>query len=273
MNKLVVEVASLAIVASMTAGATYVGMKIANENRTIVKAKVSKEKKYKSNEVDFSHSFARGNQNTRQMALISAEAEVNDLKEIKQKELNAFREKMQKQKKKICREQKKRSDERYDHSKVSRYIFVGDSRFVGMSAVVRGERDVYIAKVGKGLEYFKQIADQIKSVEDKNSVLIIGFGVNDLQNARKYADFVNNADFRSKVFFLTVNPVDESKESSVTNSGICHFNNKILDMAKNYDVIDTYTCLATEGINTIDGLHYDNATYKLMYNFIKGKID
>lgn len=159
-------------------------------------------------------------------------------------------------------------------SSKKKFIFVGDSRFVGMKSAVDTGNDVFISKVSQGYSYFVSKKSTIKSKETSNSVLIIGFGVNDLGNVDKYIKFVNNAGFKSDVYFLTVNPVQEGKGSySVKNSSIKAFNKKLKSGAKKYKVIDTYSYLNKNGYNTTDGLHYDNATYKKIYKYIKSKVN
>ena len=155
-----------------------------------------------------------------------------------------------------------------------KFIFVGDSRFVGMQNAVNTGSDIFIGKVGEGYNYFVSNESNIKSKETSNSILIIGFGVNDLGNVDKYIKYVNNAGFKSKIYFLTVNPVEEGKGSySVKNSSIKSFNNKLKDGAKKYKVIDTYSYLVNNGYETTDGLHYNNATYKKIYNYVKSKVN
>lgn len=146
------------------------------------------------------------------------------------------------------------------------YVFLGDSRFVGMSNC-KESNDTFICKVGEGYNYFCKNISNIS----ENDIVIIGFGVNDLGNIDKYIELANS--LTNEVYYLTVNPVDEQKERengySVTNQQIDEFNNKLKANATNYKVIDTNSYLKQIGFSTTDGLHYDNATYIKIYEYIK----
>ena len=143
-----------------------------------------------------------------------------------------------------------------------------------MQKVVDTGNDVFISKISQGYNYFVSNESNIKSKETSNSVLIIGFGVNDLDNVDKYIKYVNNAGFKSKVYFLTVNPVIEGKgQYKVKNSSIKAFNKKLKEGAKNYTVIDTYSYLIDDGFASDDGLHYDEKTYIKLYKYIKTAVN
>ena len=146
------------------------------------------------------------------------------------------------------------------------YVFLGDSRFVGMSNC-KQSNDIFICKVGEGYNYFCKNINNIS----ENDIVIIGFGVNDLGNIDKYIELANS--LTNEVYYLTVNPADEQKERengySVTNQQIDEFNNKLKANATNYKVIDTNSYLKQIGFSTTDGLHYDNATYIKIYEYIK----
>ena len=154
-----------------------------------------------------------------------------------------------------------------------KYIFAGDSRFVHMQYVKEGTQDTFICKSSMGYDYFVGRMEDIKRAETDNSVLIIGFGINDLWNADKYIQYVNGLNLKSEVYFLTVNPVDEAKERqhgyAVKTSKIIEFNDKIKANAKNYKVLDTYEYLMKNGFETSDGVHYTNNTSKAIYKYIK----
>lgn len=154
-----------------------------------------------------------------------------------------------------------------------RRVFIGDSRFVGMSYVKKGSKDVYIAKKSMGLTWFKEQESEFRFYDSKNTVFIIGFGVNDLNNVFNYVDYVNNLGLKGKVYFCQVNPVVESNAGefgyTVTNSRIDNFNSVLKRYAKNYIVLNTNKRLVKVGYNARDGLHYDSDTYKKLYRYIK----
>ena len=165
-----------------------------------------------------------------------------------------------------------------ENTDLSKYVFVGDSRFVGMKNAVKGyvDQDVEIvAKIGEGLKWFKTMAPDL--YEMKGKIIIFNFGVNDLYNAGKYIEFYNGMpeDFmkNNTLVFMSVNPVDEAKEAeygfTVKNADIEKFNDKMkAGLNKQYfHVIDTYTFTLQNDLKTTDGLHYFNHIYRLIFEY------
>ncbi len=160
---------------------------------------------------------------------------------------------------------------------INKFIFVGDSRYVAMSMYAEDE-DIFIAENGMAYSYLKSQLSTIKKRATKNSAVIIGLGVNDAKycDPQDYIDTVNKLakDLPCTVCYMLVNPVDEEKERahgySVTNKQINTFNNALKKgLSDDVIIIDTNSYLKKEGYKTEDGLHYDNATYKLIYDYIK----
>lgn len=178
---------------------------------------------------------------------------------------------------------KKKKKNKKSNNKVSKndkYIFIGDSRTVGMkSAVASNKNDIWSAKVGEGYTWMKNTG--VPAVEDKigkNSKVVILMGVNDL-NSNAYITYLNSKSKKwvkkgATVYFVSVNPVDEEKARSngytITNSSIVTFNKAMKKgLSSNVKYINTYSKINSFG--TTDGLHYTNETYKKIYNYIKGK--
>jgi hypothetical protein len=161
-------------------------------------------------------------------------------------------------------------------SSSKRYIFVGDSRYVGMKKFAQSD-DVFIAQVGEGYYFLASNMNKILEYIDKNSILIVGLGVNDYaSNYKNYIKVMNElADtLDCKVYYMLINPVDEDKEAlygySATNEMIDKYNALIkAGFNSKVGVIDTNTYLKEDGFYTSDGLHYDDNTYKKVYNFLK----
>lgn len=155
----------------------------------------------------------------------------------------------------------------------SKIIFLGDSRFVGMSLYEHDKQDVYIAKESQGLKWFMEQEAAARRYDSPSTVFVIGFGVNDLYHVKQYADYVNGLKLRGVVYFCTVNPVDEALERrygyTVTNRQIQDFNKVLKDNARDYKVLDTYSGLIKTGFRTMDGVHYQNETYSKLYRYIK----
>lgn len=157
------------------------------------------------------------------------------------------------------------------------YIYLGDSRFVGMDSscgISEKNNTFVVAKTSMGYNWLRETAeDEIKNIMSENPditkwVIISGLGVNDLGNAKNYiseyerllsSDWAN-CDF----YFLTVNPVEY--HSYITNEDIESFNTSVEDAG--FKTIDSYSVLNQIGYSTLDGVHYDNTTYEKISNII-----
>ena len=146
--------------------------------------------------------------------------------------------------------------------KYSGYLFVGDSRTVGLDEAVSGVSS--IAKVGAGVSYFKSIVSDVTKVRGKN--IIFNFGVNDRDRYKDYIavyktfpkEFIQG----NNVIVMSVNPTDGSKYSS-WNADIDKFNAYIKkNLPSGIKYLDTNSTLKKEGFQTRDGCHYKPVTYK-----------
>ncbi len=161
---------------------------------------------------------------------------------------------------------------------VTRYIFVGDSRTVGMrSAVSSSSSDVWSCESGKGYTWMKDTGiPNIESRITSGSAVIILMGVNDLYHSDEYISYLNSnasswTQKGAKVVFVSVNPTDGARNS--LNSNIDKFNQKLKNsLSSNIQYIDTNSRLRSEGFSTTDGLHYTNGTYQKIYSIIKSSL-
>lgn len=155
--------------------------------------------------------------------------------------------------------------------KYTEYLFVGDSRTVGLDACVSGISSK--AKVGAKVDYLQSILSDVTKTRKMN--VIFNFGVNDLGNINKYItvykslpkDFIKN----NNVIIMSVNPTDGSKYGS-WNTDIDKFNAKMKkNLPSGVKYLDTNSTLKKEGFSTRDGVHYKEVTYKriakLAFNF------
>ncbi len=158
----------------------------------------------------------------------------------------------------------------------SNYIFIGDSRFKAMRLWMVengiGLGEIFICENGEGYDYMLANYELIKTYANSKSAIIVGMGVNDLYNSAKYIALFNQmaAELDCKIYFCSVNPVDESKTNKRSNAAISSFNDivrKSIDSRIVY--IDTYNYLLQEGFDSGDGIHYDNATCAKIYYYIK----
>ncbi len=158
-------------------------------------------------------------------------------------------------------------------SSVWRYVFIGDSRFVGMSRKVCRSKDVYIVKNSMGLSWFKSQETLFREYDSKRTIFVIGFGANDVYQPQSYVNYVNGLRLKGKVYFCEVMPVRESLSKtygySITNNAINKFNLILHKKAKNYKVLKTNKRLQQIGFETFDGVHYTSNTYSKIYGYIK----
>lgn len=157
-----------------------------------------------------------------------------------------------------------------------RIIWVGDSRFVGMKGAKSTSKDVYIAEVGKGYDWFVDTAipEVAKNLQDKDTI-VIGLGINDLNNVDKYIEKINDLkknDWKKySVMFLSVNPVNDERSQNVKNEQIEEFNNKVMDnLIGSIAFIDSYSQLKGN-IESNDGVHYDSSTYATIYDIVRSR--
>ena len=160
------------------------------------------------------------------------------------------------------------------------YIWVGDSRTVGMSEAVSSGDNDWVGKVSAGYSWFTSDAiNQVNQVLDEDSTIVFNFGVNDLGNVDQYISKLNElakGDWSKakQIIVMSVNPVDEAKASqngySVTNTQIEEFNKKMKSgLEGGIKFVDTYSQIKDQ-LGTTDGIHYDNDTYQKLYDMIRG---
>ncbi len=159
----------------------------------------------------------------------------------------------------------------------ARYVFVGDSRYVGMSEFA-GSEDTFICKDGVGYEFLEVQMENIRQACSlKDTALIIGLGVNDVKSSSSsYISKLNRMaqEMDCSIYYMLVNPVDEAAEASygytVTNSRIDEFNRQMkAGLDSSIGILDTNAYLKQTGFKTADGLHYDRNTYGMIYRYIK----
>ena len=157
------------------------------------------------------------------------------------------------------------------------YIFVGDSRYVQMSSYAESD-DTFIAENGVGYKFLSSHMDEIVSMSDENTKIVIGLGVNDVfSGTRRYKELL--LDLRSRtnadIYYMLINPVDDelcaSNGYTVTNEVIDDFNiNMQSDLiGSGVKTIDANSYLKVIGYTTRDGLHYNSETSRNIYNYVK----
>ena len=158
------------------------------------------------------------------------------------------------------------------------YIYIGDSRTVGMNNVCKMSKEkntFVVAEVGQGYKWFNNTAmKQVNKIKKEHKdikqwVLIINLGINDLGNCDKYVKSYEKLKDNYDLKLVSVNPIEKHKY--ITNKDVSNFNKKLKSI-DDIIYIDTYTYLTKNGYSTRDGLHYDNKTYKSIYSYIRKEI-
>lgn len=165
------------------------------------------------------------------------------------------------------------------------FVWIGDSRTVMMSSLyTESTDDVFICQSAMGNSWFNHDAlplfDEYKKNHPNDKITVfMQLGVNDVDRPMKYIQdyklFMHNYP-DVKVYFVSVNPVDETKQKYlISNSQINHFNEK-LNKAFPDNYIDTFDILYPMIYNnTDDGLHYKNEVsikwHDFVRHFVRGK--
>lgn len=157
------------------------------------------------------------------------------------------------------------------------YVFIGDSRTVGMNNVIHfeDEEDYFmVAKSGMGYKWFTSTGyKQLKKIRNDNEydrwVYIFNLGINDLDNVDKYVELIEELSNEATVYYISINPTMNRKKV-IDCSDIEKFNSLIAVKSDNY--IDCYHYLKDTGYYATDGIHYDNETYQKIYDFVTTSI-
>lgn len=167
------------------------------------------------------------------------------------------------------------------------YIFIGDSRFVGMDMYVDVEsvsNQFLIAECGKGYQWLKDVAEpKIDEVKKQNPQintwhLIINLGVNDRYNKNAYADEINKLAQNNDIFYVSVNPAqclyaEDAEKIKEINAEINDFNEMLKNSEAIHFYLDTNAYLQDDtGFQTADEIHYTKGTYKDIYNYIETEL-
>lgn len=152
----------------------------------------------------------------------------------------------------------------------SNFVFVGDSRTVGMGQVLNLDT---IAEIGVGYSFLAAHREEILEYEGKN--IVFNLGVNDLAHIDDYIEFFQRLPeefcFDNNIYVVSVNPTSGSYSSM--NGDIDYFNVQLSDsLPSTCKWIDTCSFLREAGFGSPDGLHYDQQTYELIANLIYNNV-
>ena len=154
------------------------------------------------------------------------------------------------------------------------YIYVGDSRYIGLDMYTGLSKipNVWmVAKVAKGYGWLKgEAQNQINNIEATNPQVtkwyeVYTLGINDPGNMGKYAEwYLQRALSGHNVVLVSVNPIEH--HSSITNELISNFNQTIAATGLPY--IDSYSYLMEKGFKTADGVHFTKSTNQLVNAYV-----
>ena len=139
-----------------------------------------------------------------------------------------------------------------------------------------GGKTTWICKISMGYKWLAETA--VKEAEKalkKNSDIVIWLGVNDPYNISDYITWLNEKIpvWRSKgarIYIMAVGQVE--KDPFVDNEEIREFNARMKSSVRGARYIDLYTHLEKAGYRTTDGTHYDDATSRRIYHYMKKNI-
>lgn len=155
------------------------------------------------------------------------------------------------------------------------FIFVGDSRTVGMEEAVHAKNTsdacTFIGKVGEGYHWLVNDGmEQLESAlaDEPDATVIFNLGVNDLEEIDRYLEFYPKvfADYpKASFYIMSVNPVGD-KCTGASDDKIREFNSH-LAQSFGGQYLDCYSYLINNGFETVDELHYTNDTYRRIHHY------
>ena len=165
------------------------------------------------------------------------------------------------------------------------FIFIGDSRTVDMNNVVHMDSmdDIFVvAENNAGYEwYMKEGSSLVYDIrtahpECTNWIYIFNLGINDLGNIESYKNLYRELSFEATVYYESINPTND-EVSDIKCDDIYEFNKALRYAMPDEDYINTYDYLLRvsgyEFPKKKDGVHYDEATYENIYDFIMMAIE
>lgn len=162
-------------------------------------------------------------------------------------------------------------------------VIIGDSRTVGMKGAVGSNNNIWSAKVGMGLSWMKNTGvPAVEASINENTDVVILMGVNDVRSlsmTKKYISYLNTkaaawTALGANVYYVSVNPMvfETSSYPGITNSLIENWNTRMQQgLSSDITYIDTYSKVNGQ-LSSKDGIHYNNKSYKLIYNTLNQEI-
>lgn len=165
------------------------------------------------------------------------------------------------------------------------YIFIGDSRMIGMNNVVHIDNmnDTFlVTKIDAGYDwYMKEGSHEVYDIRCSHSeytdwTYVFNLGINDLENVENYKNLYRELSYEATMYYVSVNPTND-EVSDIKCDDVYEFNKELRYGISDDDYINTYDYLTkVSGFNFAkkkDGVNYDNDTYITIYDFIMTAID
>ncbi len=160
-------------------------------------------------------------------------------------------------------------------------IFIGDLRTAQMKVSSKDTSSIWIVNPSATFTWFQTSATHSIEARIKSNTAIcvlMGFESIHVPNSSlQYCKYINECADRWSVkgastYFVSVNPVDESKYRRINNIEIQKWNQDVRNgLNANVGYIDTYSAIINN-FQSIDGFSYDNETLMKIYTLISESV-
>ena len=157
------------------------------------------------------------------------------------------------------------------------YIWVGDSRTVGMGKAM-DNADIYIGESGEGYYWLNETGLPliIEAIAEYPELpVIFNFGVNDDENLPNYLVLYQALEEQypdTQFYYLSVNPIEPTLCTNISNEEISAFNQALKEEYPD-TYIDSFTFVMIGEIVTIDGVHYSEDDYRAIYDYASAQVE
>lgn len=159
----------------------------------------------------------------------------------------------------------------YDETEYPKHIFynIDENTFTGYT-----DESIVVAKGGEGCSWMRAVGmpNAVSHLEEADAI-VIWFGVNDLHVFADYINYVNGlaGQYDIPIYYMTIGPCNGKWAEK--NNDVLAFNSALSQMLDpSVTVIDAYSYIQNgldSGLfTTMDGLHYDYATSRAIYDYM-----